>query len=265
MMKITALVENISNSELKQKHGLSFYIDTDKHKILFDLGSDNTVFENARIKNIDLTKVDIVIISHGHKDHGGALEEFLRINTKAKVYIQETAFESYYTKILFFKIPIGLDKSLKEHSQIILLNGDFEIDSELLLFTVNDRSLSYSPMNNALYNSNGLDEFTHEQNLIINEKSVTLIMGCGHSGVANILKIADKYKPEICIGGFHLTNPITRRTVSKSLRDDISKYLQAYNGIQFHTCHCTGMSAFKYLQRNTNNLHYFHCGDTIEI
>ena len=67
-MRITSLVENTTKSELKTKHGLSLYIETKSHKILFDLGSDSTLFENAMKRNIDISKVDTVIISHGHFD-----------------------------------------------------------------------------------------------------------------------------------------------------------------------------------------------------
>ena len=51
-MKIISLVENTTKSELKAKHGLSLYIETKKHKILFDLGPDKTLFENAVKRNI---------------------------------------------------------------------------------------------------------------------------------------------------------------------------------------------------------------------
>lgn len=40
-------MENTTKSELKAKHGLSLYIEARSHKILFDLGPDNTVFDNA--------------------------------------------------------------------------------------------------------------------------------------------------------------------------------------------------------------------------
>ena len=46
-MQIVSLVENTSHSGLKTVHGLSLYIETDKHKILFDLGPNNTVFQHA--------------------------------------------------------------------------------------------------------------------------------------------------------------------------------------------------------------------------
>lgn len=55
-MKIISLVENTTKSELKAKHGLSLYIETKKHKILFDLGPDKTLFENAVKRNIDISK-----------------------------------------------------------------------------------------------------------------------------------------------------------------------------------------------------------------
>ena len=63
-MKIISLVENTIKSELKAKHGLSLYIETKKHKILFDLGPDKTLFENAVKRNIDISKVDKIGRAH---------------------------------------------------------------------------------------------------------------------------------------------------------------------------------------------------------
>ena len=120
-MRITSLVENTTKSELKTKHGLSLYIETKLHKILFDLGSDSTLFENAMKRNIDISKVDTVIISYGHFDHGGALKKFLDINSLANIYVQKEAFEPHYSKTLFLKVPVGIDSKLKSNRQIKLL------------------------------------------------------------------------------------------------------------------------------------------------
>lgn len=90
-------------------------------------------------------------------------------------------------------------------------------------------------------------------------------MGCGHAGVINIMEKACIYKPKYCIGGFHLFNPITKRTVSSKLLDVISKKLQSYKETQFYTCHCTGRKAFLYLSAKTSNLSYLSCGDNLEI
>lgn len=48
-MKIVTLVENTTSSpDLRCKHGLSLYIETANHKILFDLGPNGLFAENAK-------------------------------------------------------------------------------------------------------------------------------------------------------------------------------------------------------------------------
>ena len=264
-MKITALVENESKCELKPKHGLSLYIETLNHKILFDLGPDNTIFENAKAKGVNLSDIDLVVISHGHMDHGGALKEFLQINSTAKIYVQRKAFETHYSKFLFLKINIGLSKKLENHPQIILVDGDFQIDNELTLFITENTSKCYSNANDPLYSNNQKDDFSHEQNLIIQEEQNAVIMGCGHAGVANIMEKAEKYHPVLCIGGFHLCNPITKKTVSAELLNEISEELKKHPHTKFYTCHCTGMVAFNFLSPRLPHLFYLSCGETVKI
>ncbi len=264
-MKITSLVENQTKSELKTTHGLSLFIETDNHKILFDLGPDNTLFDNAKTRGIDLSEVDTVIISHGHSDHGGALEVFLEMNTKAKVYVQKKAFLPHFGKFLIFKKNIGLNEKLQNHPQIVLVDGDYQIDNELLLFTVATTKKCHSKANDSLYQEGQKDEFLHEQNLIISENKISLIMGCGHTGVVNILEKAAKFNPLFCIGGYHLFNPARKKTEPDTLLNAIINELQKYKDIKFYTCHCTGEKAFKFLSERMPNMFYLSCGDTIEI
>ena len=263
-MKITALVENQSGGQLKAVHGLSLYIETHKHKILFDLGPDQTLFENSRTLGIDLTAVDTVIISHGHSDHGGALSQFLKINQTAEIYIQREAFRKYYLKILFFKTYIGLDAALMNHPQIVLTDGDCDIDDELRLITVSDTSRYRSGANDTLYDERGKDTFQHEQNLVILNDPNVLIMGCGHAGIVNIMQRASQYQPKVCVGGYHLFNPTTKRTVPDKLLGGIAEELSGYNA-DFYTCHCTGTAAFRYLSERLDSMSYFYCGRSIEI
>lgn len=264
-MKITALVENEAKCELKPKHGLSLYIETQKHKILFDLGPDNTLFENAKARDIDLSVVDTVIISHGHMDHGGALKQFLKINSTAKIYVQRTAFESHYSKFLFLKVNVGINKELENHPQVILIDGDYQIDNELRLFTVKNTKKCYSNANDSLYAKNLKDDFSHEQNLIIQEQQTALIMGCGHAGIVNIMKKAEPYHPMLCVGGYHLFNPLTKKTVSTELLNEIAKELKQYSQVKFYTCHCTGTVAFEFLSQQLSNLFYLSCGEIVKI
>ena len=89
-MRIVSLIDNISErNDIASEHGLSFYIETANHKILFDLGASTLFSKNAKTLGIDLALVDTVIISHGHYDHGGGLKHFMTINQKAKIYIKK--------------------------------------------------------------------------------------------------------------------------------------------------------------------------------
>ena len=264
-MKITALVENESSCELKAKHGLSLYIETDRHKILFDLGPDETLFQNAAKRNIDLTQVDTVVISHGHLDHGGGLGRFLAMNHSARVYIQKSAFLPHYTRALGIKFPCGIKPQFENHPQVTLLEGNYQIDDQLLLFTVRDKSRCYSPMNDSLYEKDKPDQFRHEQHLIIRESRNALIMGCGHGGVVNIMEAAEPYHPVLCIGGYHLTDPVKHKTVSDDVLDQIARALSAYPYTKFYTCHCTGREAYQYLADRMPNLRYLACGESVTL
>ena len=73
-MRIVNLIENTAGApDCVYEHGLSFYIETKKHKILFDFGPGDGIVRNADILNIDLKSVDIAFLSHGHYDHSGGL------------------------------------------------------------------------------------------------------------------------------------------------------------------------------------------------
>ena len=62
-MRIINLVENTEGSTgCGIEHGLSFYIETEQHKLLMDTGQTDLLIKNAEKLGIDLTKVDTVIL-----------------------------------------------------------------------------------------------------------------------------------------------------------------------------------------------------------
>ena len=265
-MRILTLVENTAARNVRPKHGLSLYIETAAHKLLFDLGPDGTLFQNAEALGVDLAAVDTVVLSHGHFDHGGALGAFLKRNATAKVYVQAGAFEPHYTHAGLLKIPIGLDASLKNHPQVVTLHGDAKPDETLFLFTVPDQTRLRSPMNDVILDKNGKDAFLHEQNLLISEGDTrVLIMGCGHAGVVNIMEKAKPFAPSVCVGGFHLYDPVLRRTAPKEVLDGIAAAFSAYPGTAFYTCHCTGKKAFAYLRQKLPELKYLAGGEGLTV
>ncbi len=264
-MRIVSLVENTPTGGLSGAHGLSLYVETARHRLLFDVGPDDTLFTNASQLHVDLSLVDTVIISHGHYDHGGALRSFLQLNPRAQVYVQRQAFEHHESRTQPPYRDIGLEPELMSHPQVRLLDGDWQIDEELSLFTVPDATLCLSEANSNLYENGQPDPFFHEQNLLIRDGACVLLMGCGHSGVVNILQKAQPLAPTVCIGGFHLYSPSRGETVSQTLLEEIAGHLRDYPSLQFYTCHCTGEEALRFLARHVPTLHPFHCGESLTL
>ncbi len=274
MTKIIALVENTKSSkEYCAKHGLCLYIETATHKILFDLGPDNTFVKNAEKMGIDLKAVDTVVISHGHKDHGGGLKAFFSLNSKAKIYVRKTAFDPHYIKLLNIPFPVSLDKSLACSERFVFTNDNHVIDDELTVFSNVKSSEFHSKSNDVLLTKkeNRLikDDFNHEQNVILTSggKKI-LISGCSHSGVVNIQKKAEiisKDKMSYVIGGFHLFNPPTKKSESNELIYDIANALNK-NKSTYYTCHCTGIKVYEQMKETLKDkLQYLSTGTELEL
>lgn len=116
-MKIWTLLENTTcREDLHPEHGLSLYIETDRRRILFDMGQSSAFAENAVKMGVDLSAVDTAILSHGHYDHGGGIGQFLRCNDRAPVYISRYAFEPHYNASGKY---IGLDSDLQSSGRLV--------------------------------------------------------------------------------------------------------------------------------------------------
>ena len=272
-MKITALVENTAPSgDLIKRHGLSVYVETTRHKLLFDLGPDDTFLRNAESLGIDIAEVDIVIISHGHADHGGGLPYFLERNTKAQIYIHREAFEPHYTKLLITRHNIGLDEEFAENERITLVGNEYLIDAELILFAnVGGRHMLPQGNKTLLVKQEGKlvrDRFRHETNLLIADSGVVaLFTGCSHNGITNILTAARRYYSQFdyVIGGFHMFNPTKRKTEPRERIVRVASELKHYRA-QFYTCHCTGAKAFDILREHLGEqVEYFSTGMALEL
>ena len=256
-MKITVLTENTSACGLPAEHGLSLFIETGPHRILFDAGQSDLFARNADALGIDLTAADLAVLSHGHYDHGGGMKEFLRLNHTAPLYINRNAFGPYYNGEKY----IGLDPALKDHPRVVLTGDKTVVAENMTLFTCNERektvdfgSFGLSVLKNGEHLPDG---FLHEQYLFIEENGKrVLISGCSHKGILNIM---DWFRPDVLVGGFHF---------SKLPQDDtLRKYAEALNAFDadYYTCHCTGTEQYEYMNRFMTRLHYISAGDVIVV
>lgn len=272
-MKITMLVENTSeNPKVKAKHGLSMYIETEKHNVLFDVAWDDLFLRNAEALGVDLKLVDSLVISHGHSDHGKGLRDFMAHNDHAKIYIRKSAFDPHYIKVLGAKVEIGLDTDLMSDPRIVFTDDIHRIDDELLLFSdITEKHLLSDSGKKLLRKENGRllrDDFAHEQSLLITENGRhVLFAGCAHSGIYNIVRAAERKCGNLyaCVGGFHLYNPPTRKYESKDLIESLARKLNE-STTQFHTCHCTGEQAYERMKNIMGDkVSYIRAGTSLQL
>lgn len=262
-MKIQVLMENTAGRpDMLTEHGLSLYVETKNHKILFDCGQSPAFAENARRLGIDLSQVDLAVISHGHYDHGGGLEKFLQINPSAKVYLNCHAFERHYHK----DRNIGLNQELAKNPRLIAVNDMLTIDNELELYSCNGRGKPYGVDSAGLsVHQDGKwlpEEFLHEQYLLIRENGRTVLLsGCSHKGILNI---ETWFQPDVLIGGFHLSQSRPEGEGRKRL-DEIAAILQQFP-TQYWTCHCTGTEQYKFLKKRLGyRLGYLGTGQVLYL
>ena len=278
-MRIINLIENTEGKkECAFAHGLSFYIETKKHKLLVDLGPSEETLKNAEILGIDLKSVDAVILSHGHYDHSGGIIPFTRLNNTAKIFMQKLATGKYYSddgesaERERFRY-IGIDENIENLPQVEFLDGDDVIDEELSVFVIDEltvkRPFTNSRLKERIEDSYIQDEFNHEQYLVIKaEGKSILVSGCAHNGILNILKeYRKKYgsEPDVVISGFHLMKKTDYAEDELWEIINTAKELKKYR-TKFYTCHCTGLPAFKVMKNIMGDqLEYVHSGDEIKI
>lgn len=258
-MKIAVLTENTTiNDSFEAEHGLSLFIQTDNHNILFDMGQTDLFLKNAEKLGIDLACVDIAILSHGHYDHGGGLQKFLEINSHAPVYISRYAFGEHYNGCEKY---IGLERSLQNNNRLIFTDGIYPIEKGLTLYHKNDEKklfdLGSFGLNMKVQGEFLPDDFRHEQYLEIEEDGKRVIIsGCSHKGILNIAKW---FEADALIGGFHFSK--------LELDDTLKKYAQFLDGLgtEFYTCHCTGCEQFEFMKKYMRRLRYISTGEIIEI
>ncbi len=272
-MKIINLIEDtVGVPGLHAEHGLSIYVETDRHKILADTGAGAKTWENAAHLGVEIGEVDTVFLSHGHYDHGGGILSFVRRNPDALLWLHQTAGHAYYNLKENREKYIGIDWDILALSQCIRLGtGYYRLDEELSIFSGAAGRRKWPGSNRTLKCKEGgrfrQDTFAHEQYLIVRAEGKTVLLsGCAHNGILNIL---DRYQevcgdlPHLVISGFHMMKKEAYEKEEIELIKETARELRE-TGILFYTGHCTGLPAFEIMREIMGDrLRYMHCGDRI--
>lgn len=251
-VKITTLTENTvpMSKGLIGEHGISFLIETDGNKILFDTGQGLALINNAMVLGVDLKKINTVVLSHGHYDHTGGLKNLLEYNAGFTLFAHPESFSNKLAELNGKYLPIGspVDMNLLEKKGVNLRLG--EKPSEIAPGIIASGKI---PMQTEFENIEPVffkkyktkiipDDLADDQVLIINsEKGIIVLLGCCHRGLINTLNhvtnlIKDK-KIFAITGGLHLVN------ASDSKIKKIIHLLKDFDIKKICVGHCTGTRA----------------------
>ena len=253
-MKVNILIDNNSiDKNLLTEHGLSIYIEKNNKKILFDTGATNAFLENAEKMHVDLSKIDYVVLSHGHDDHSGGLEYLLNFfNHKPKFISCPNIFcKRYDDEDGEFGIRLT-SKDIEKSFDVIYSAKPYYLSEEILFLGEIPRLNNFEGKTNVGWNSitKEKDYVTDDSALVIkHQDGLIIITGCSHSGILNICDYAKKiFKTEkiiSIIGGLHLKDS-TIDYINATVNE-----LKILELNSIYACHCTGLIAQEVLKNQT--------------
>ncbi|OQY00478.1 MAG: MBL fold metallo-hydrolase [Desulfobacteraceae bacterium 4572_130] len=272
-MKITILCENYVGLPLGVigEHGFACYIETRQGNYLFDTGQGFGIVQNSLILKKDLSKIDGIIISHGHYDHTGGLDKVLSISGKKNIYAHPDIFIKRFWGEKFIGIPFN-QTYLESLGADFKFNKDLvEIEKELYLTGEIPRLNEFEKGDLNMYaidkNKNIIkpDPIQDDLSLLIDSpKGLIIILGCAHAGMINIINYAikklNKDKIYAIIGGTHLG--FSSDAQFKETLNVIDEYKIELVGVS----HCTGLPKASLLHSKLKDKFFFgSIGTTLEI
>ena len=251
--QITVLYDAFGRDPTLQKDwGYAAFVEVGGKRILFDTGNNAEVLaKNAAARNVDLSRLDFVVMSHRHGDHMGGMSYLLSVNPKVRIYAPKEGFGVYGADLpsAFYRKDESLPAEQRYYdgkppdvmrfgtawprANITLVDKTTEIAPGLhLISLVSDKpgTLELRELSLAIETSNGL----------------VIVVGCSHPGIDNIVKAAAAIQPKIqfIVGGFHLVVAKDPEidAIATTLRDT---YKVAY----IAPGHCTGEPTFTALRK----------------
>ena len=239
-LKIFILTENTAGGKFQAEHGLSYLIEFEGDKILFDAGHTDVFLRNAERLEIDIhSEVKTVVLSHGHWDHGDGLKYL----TDKNLITHPGSFAKRFRKT--DRSPVGLSLTKEEILQKFRLTETksfHQISDKLFFLGEIPRLNGFESQTTSFLFENSDNDFVPDDSAVaavVNDELV-VITGCSHSGICNICEYAKMVtgisKIKAAIGGFHLKhqNRQTFETINYFKRNRIERLFPS---------HCTELPA----------------------
>lgn len=271
-VKITILSTQLADAGLGE-WGFSALVEADTFRLLFDTGNKpQTVLENLKELNIDISGVTNFLLSHSHADHTGgwiSMRKALSASNMKALTQLHVGRGFFYQRVL----PSGemFRQRISDSTHYVALAGTIHVHSEFKeilpgMFVTGPVPRIHPEKNYGMNGNVGkvkvgskiVDDIVPEDmSLVINTpKGLILISGCGHAGIINTIEHARKYfkgKPVLAaIGGFHLfakSQEELKWTATNLKKAGVKHFIGA---------HCTGLEAV-YQIRQLMNLGRANC------
>ncbi len=238
-MKISVLTDNSAGSFTMAEHGLSYLIEYNGQRILFDTGQSDMFIKNAKTMNVSLENTDMIVLSHGHFDHGNGLEYLSGMS----LLCHPGCFIKRYRKQ--DHTYIGLKNSKEELSSLFNLitsAGPYKISEKIFFLGEIPRLTHFESKNTTFVFEDGNPDFVMDDSALamILPEGLFVVTGCGHAGVVNTLDHAKKITGLDTLfgimGGFHL------KEIDLQTKETI-KYLKESGIKHILPSHCTDLPA----------------------
>ena len=204
-VNIHTLSENTAATPgLLAEWGLSILVETDDIVMLLDTGASISVTHNATAMGIDLSRIDKIVLSHGHSDHTGGLQQVItRIRNEVEVIAHPDVWDSKYssrrsrTGYAYSGIPFqrewleNLGASFTTSAEPVWLSENVLITGEIPMVT------EYEELDPGLFvkkhEEYHPDPLLDDRSIVIRSpQGLIVICGCAHRGVINTLRKAQQ-------------------------------------------------------------------------
>jgi len=253
-MRLTVLVDNNPGHNLAGEWGLSFFIEADGQKILFDTGSSNLFMKNAAHLKINLQDLNYLIFSHGHYDHTWGLDFLLQNYLADRIPLESRPALIAHPGSLIPKFrndgnEFGVllsEPALQRNFKTNLTREPFQLTENLFFLGEIPRKFDFegkTSLGQTLISGALKDDYLLDDTAMAykTSKGLIVITGCSHSGICNIVerarKICREERVRDIIGGFHL---LELKSDDPKL-SGTSRYLKELNPARLYPGHCTDL------------------------